>query len=56
MENYDGVNIPIFDSPWLEDGGCVSGEGQTLEAIQQAKLISLISPYSRSWNYNAVLF
>ena len=50
----NGVNIPIFDAPWLADGGCISGEGQTVEVIQQAKLDSLINPDTRSWNYNAI--
>jgi len=38
----NGMNIPIFEAPWLYNGGCISGLGQTSEVIQQSRIHSLI--------------
>lgn len=29
----NGMNIPIFEAPWLRNGGCISGLGQSSEVI-----------------------
>lgn len=50
----NGVNIPIFDAPWIEGGRCISGEGQSSEVIQQAILVSLIDHSYGCWDQNVI--
>lgn len=34
------INIPIFEAPWLSDGGCILGEGQSSDVIHQTRINS----------------
>jgi hypothetical protein len=31
---WNGINIPIFEAPWLKNGGSISGVGKPSEVIQ----------------------
>lgn len=50
----NGMNIPIFEAPWLRNGGCISGLGQSSEVIQQARVHSLIDHNNHSWNFPVI--
>jgi len=38
----NGMNIPIFEAPWLYNGESISGLGQPSEFIQHSRIHSLI--------------
>jgi len=48
------MNIPIFESPWLYRGGCISGDGQPSDVVQQSRVHFLIDHESNSWNHNVI--
>jgi len=48
------INIPIFQAPWLSDGGCISGEGQSSDVIHQTRINSLIDHNNHNWDYNVI--
>jgi hypothetical protein len=47
----NGINIPIFEAPWLSHGGCISCVGQSSDAIQHSRVNSLIDHNNSTWNY-----
>jgi hypothetical protein len=47
----NGINIPIFEAPWLSNGGCISGVGQSSDVIQHSRVNSLIDHNNGIWNY-----
>ena len=50
------MNIPIFEAPWLCNGGCISGLGQSSEVIQHSRIHSLIDFENNSWNYQLISY
>ncbi|XP_024640669.1 uncharacterized protein [Medicago truncatula] len=50
----NNINIPMFEAPWLRNGGVISGVGQSSDVLQNVRVHSLIDQNTNGWNYNMV--
>jgi hypothetical protein len=54
MENWKRHKYSLFESPWLRNGGVISGVGQSSDVLQNVRVHSLIDQNTNGWNYNLV--